>query len=80
MHAKNKVLIFDVEDIPQHIYAKMHTANEYHWRPEQGKSPDAPYLTARIALLMKFRSTPTPPKSSASRDTRRYSYRHSMRL
>ena len=30
MHAKNKVLIFDVEDIPQHVYAKMHTANEYH--------------------------------------------------
>ncbi len=27
MHAKNKMLIFDVEDIPQHIYAKMHTAN-----------------------------------------------------
>ena len=38
MYTKNKVLIFDdVEDIPLHVYAKMHTANEYHWRPEQGK-------------------------------------------
>ena len=36
MHAKNKVLIFDVEDIPQHVYAKMHTA-KYHWRLKQGK-------------------------------------------
>jgi hypothetical protein len=44
MHAKNKVLIFDVEDIPPHIYAKMHTANEYHWRPEQGKVAGRPLL------------------------------------
>ena len=44
MHAKNKVLIFDVEDIPQHIYARMHTANEYHWRPEQGKVAGRPLL------------------------------------
>ena len=44
MQAKNKVLIFDVEDIPQHIYARMHTANEYHWRPEQGKVAGRPLL------------------------------------
>ena len=39
-----KVLIFDVEDIPQHVYAKMHTANEYHWHPEQGKVAGRPLL------------------------------------
>ena len=44
MHAKNKVLIFNVEDFPQHIYAKMHMANEYHWRPEQGKVARRPLL------------------------------------
>ena len=44
MHAKNKVLIFDVEDIPLHVYAKMHTANEYHWRPKQGKVAGRPLL------------------------------------
>ena len=44
MHAKNKVLIFDVENIPLHVYAKNHTANEYHWRPEQGKVAGRPLL------------------------------------
>ena len=28
MHAKNKVLLFHVEDIPPLIYERMHTANE----------------------------------------------------
>ena len=31
------MLIFDVEDIAPHVYAKMHKANEYHWHPKQGK-------------------------------------------
>ena len=44
MHAKNKVQIFDVEDNPLHAYAKMHTANEYHWRPEPGKVAGRPLL------------------------------------
>ena len=38
------MLIFHVEDIPPHIYAKTHTANEYHWRPEQGKVAGRPLL------------------------------------
>jgi len=40
MHAKNKVLIFNVEDIPLHVNA----ANEYHWCPEQGKVEGRPLL------------------------------------
>ena len=36
LHAKNKVLLFHVEDIPPlFIYERMHTANEYHWCPEK---------------------------------------------
>jgi hypothetical protein len=46
MYAKNKVLIFNVEDIPLHVYAKMHTANEFYWRPEQEKWQDVRYSTA----------------------------------
>ena len=34
MHAKNKVLLFRIKDIPAEIYNTMHTANEYHWCPE----------------------------------------------
>ena len=37
MHAKNKVLLLHVEDILPLIYERMHTANEYYWRPERGK-------------------------------------------
>ncbi len=63
MHAKNKVLIFDVENIPLHVYAKMHTANEYHWRPKQGKVAGRRYSIARTAPLAKYRCTPTLRKS-----------------
>ena len=51
MHDKNKVLIFDVEYIPQHIYEKMHTASEYHWRPEQGKVAGRPLLDCSSCAL-----------------------------
>ena len=44
MHATNKVLLFHVDDIPAELYAKMHTANEYHWRPEPGKVAGRPLL------------------------------------
>ena len=44
MHATNKVLLFHVNDIPAEIYAEMHTANEYHWRPEPGKVAGRPLL------------------------------------
>ncbi len=44
MHAANKVLLFHVDDIPAALYAEMHTANEYHWRPEPGKVAGRPLL------------------------------------
>ena len=45
MHVKNKVLLlFHVEDIPPLIYERMHSANEYHWRPENGKIAGRPLL------------------------------------
>ena len=44
MHATNKVLLFHVDDIPAELYAEMHTANEYHWRPEPGKVAGRPLL------------------------------------
>jgi hypothetical protein len=44
MHAQNKVLLFRIEDIPAEIYESMHTANEYHWRPEPGKIAGRPLL------------------------------------
>ena len=44
MHAKNKVLLFRIADIPPEIYESMHTANEYHWRPEPGKVAGRPLL------------------------------------
>jgi hypothetical protein len=44
MHAQNKVLLFRIADIPSDIYASMHTANEYHWRPEPGKIAGRPLL------------------------------------
>ena len=44
MHAKNKVLLFHVEDLPPLIYERMHTANEYHWHPENGKIAGRPLL------------------------------------
>jgi hypothetical protein len=44
MHASNKVLLFRIADIPREIYATMHTANEYHWRPEPGKIAGRPLL------------------------------------
>ena len=44
MHDKNKVLLFRISDIPAEIYSTMHTANEYHWRPEPGKVAGRPLL------------------------------------
>ena len=44
MHATNKVLLFHVDDIPAEVYAEMHTANEYNWRPEPGKVAGRPLL------------------------------------
>ena len=44
MHATNKVLLFHVEDIPPELYGELHTANEYHWRPEPGKIAGRPLL------------------------------------
>ncbi len=44
MHGKNKVLLFRISDIPPDIYATLHTANEYHWRPEPGKIAGRPLL------------------------------------
>ena len=44
MHAQNKVLLFRIADIPPEIYDSMHTANEYHWRPEPGKVAGRPLL------------------------------------
>jgi len=44
MHAQHKVLLFRVEDIPADVYKNMHTANEYHWRPEPGKIAGRPLL------------------------------------
>ena len=45
MHAQNNVLLFRIEDIPTEIYETiMHTANEYHWRPEPGKIAGRPLL------------------------------------
>jgi hypothetical protein len=40
----HKVLLFHVEDIPPLIYERMHTANEYHWRPERGEIAGRPLL------------------------------------
>ena len=44
MHAQHKVHLFRKEDIPTEIYETMHTANEYHWRPEPGKIVGRPLL------------------------------------
>ena len=44
MHGKSKVLLFRIPDIPLEIYDTMHTANEYHWRPEPGKIAGRPLL------------------------------------
>jgi hypothetical protein len=44
MHEKSKVLLFRISDIPPEIYDTMHTANEYHWRPEPGKIAGRPLL------------------------------------
>ena len=44
MHGKNKVLLFRIPDIPSAIYDTLHTANEYHWRPEPGKIAGRPLL------------------------------------
>eukprot|EP01036_Dinobryon_divergens_P061800 gene61800-biopygen28419 len=44
IHATNRVLLFHVDDIPAELYAEMHTANEYHWRPEPGKVAGRPLL------------------------------------
>ena len=41
MHAQNKVLLNQIEDIPTET---MHTANEYHWRPEPRKIAGRPLL------------------------------------
>jgi len=44
MHANSKVLLFRIKDLPPEIYETMHTANEYHWRPEPGKVAGRPLL------------------------------------
>jgi len=75
----HKVLLFHVEDIPPLIYERMHTANEYHWRPREERSRAARYLIAQIAPPEKLRSTLKQEKSSASRDTRRYACQRSMK-
>ena len=51
MHAKNKVLLFRIEDIPAEIYNTMHTANEYHWRPEPGNLAGRPLLDCSNCAL-----------------------------
>jgi hypothetical protein len=48
MHAKNKVRI---SDIPPEIYNTLHTANEYHWRPEPGKIAGRPLLDCSNCAL-----------------------------
>jgi hypothetical protein len=63
MHAKNKVLLFDVADIPPDVYAKMHTANEYHWRPEHGKVAGRPLLDCSNCALDE-----TPLNSKATKE------------
>ena len=54
MHAKNKVLIIYVENIPLHVYAKNHTANEYHWHPEQGKVAGRPSLDCSNCIFSEI--------------------------
>ena len=51
MHAKSKVLLFRIEDIPAEIYDTMHTANEYHWHPEPGKVAGQPLLDCSNGAL-----------------------------
>ena len=51
MHGKNKVLLFRIADIPLEIYDTLHTANEYHWRPEPGKIAGRPLLDCSNCAL-----------------------------
>lgn len=51
MHAQSKVLLFRTGDIPVEIYNTMHTANEYHWRPEPGKVAGRPLLDCSNCAL-----------------------------
>lgn len=79
MHAKNKVLLFRISDIPPEIYNTLHTANEYHWQPEPGKIAGRPLLDCSNSALGETPLNSEETKVWESSGTSESIYRHSRR-